>query len=103
MRVACVAAKSAVLAVWLKLINTEIPSAPCKPDALPGKVLLLCLDRSRPVHSLLARPPTTSTAAPTLDGLHCVQCVVAEGSVVEVLLAKSSLVGVGPDTVMMTW
>jgi hypothetical protein len=36
----------------------------------------------------------------SLDGLHR---AVAEGSVVEVLLAKSSLVGVGPDTVMMTW
>ena len=82
-----------MLAAWLKLNSTEIASAPCKPDALPGKVLLLSLDRSRPVQNLLERAPITSTAAPTLDGLHC---AFAEG-------AKSSLVGVGPDAVMGTW
>jgi hypothetical protein len=82
-----------VSAVWLKLNSTEIASAPCKPDALPGKVLLLSLDRSRPVQNLLARASKTSISAPTLDGLHC---AVAEG-------AKSSLVGVGPDAVTTTW
>lgn len=89
-----------MLAVWLKLNNTEIPSAPSKLYVTPGKVLRLSLDRSRPVQKILGRTPTTSVAAPAVDGLYC---AVAKGSVVEDLLAKSSLVGVAPDGVMTTW
>jgi hypothetical protein len=90
-----------VLAVWLKLKNIELPPVFCKPVAFPCIVVLLLLDKSRPVQNLLPRAWTTSTSTPSLDGVHC---AVALGVVcVDVTLATSLLVGVGPDGVTATW